>query len=83
MEPGTEAIYNKNVAIAALVGILASLLLSFKEGVFSPCTSLRKLNIHRYHVCRPLPVQSAFSRAGPGTFYFMLLHISIRLDNAL
>ncbi|NLL99622.1 MAG: FtsW/RodA/SpoVE family cell cycle protein [Tepidanaerobacter sp.] len=36
MEPGTEAIYNKNVAIAALVGILASLLLSFKEGVFSP-----------------------------------------------
>ncbi len=36
MEPRTEAIYNKNIAITALVGILASLLLAFKEGVFSP-----------------------------------------------
>ncbi|MCG1011685.1 FtsW/RodA/SpoVE family cell cycle protein [Tepidanaerobacter sp. GT38] len=36
MEPRTEAIYNKNIAITALVGILAALLLAFREGVFSP-----------------------------------------------
>lgn len=36
MEPGTEAIYNKNVAITALIGIMASLLLSLREGSFSP-----------------------------------------------
>jgi len=36
LEPRTEAIYSKNIAITALVGILASLLLAFREGVFSP-----------------------------------------------
>ncbi len=36
MEPGTEAIYNKNIAITALIGTMASLLLSFFEGSFSP-----------------------------------------------
>lgn len=36
MEPGTEAIYNKNIAITALIGVMASSLLSFREGSFSP-----------------------------------------------
>lgn len=36
MEPGTEAIYNKNIAITAFIGILASLLLSVREGSLSP-----------------------------------------------
>lgn len=36
MEPRTESIYNKSIAITALVGILASVLLAFKEGAFSP-----------------------------------------------
>jgi cell division protein FtsW (lipid II flippase) len=36
LEPGTEAIYNKNIAITALIGIIASLLLSFREGSLSP-----------------------------------------------
>jgi len=36
LEPRTEAIYNKNVAITALIGILASLLLAFRHGEFSP-----------------------------------------------
>lgn len=36
MEPRTEAIYNKNIALTALIGILASLLLSIHGGSFSP-----------------------------------------------
>lgn len=36
LEPRTEAIYNKNIAVTALVVIMASMLLSFREGVFSP-----------------------------------------------
>lgn len=36
MEPGTEATYNKNIAITALIGLIASLLLSVREGSFSP-----------------------------------------------
>lgn len=36
MEPRTEAIYNKNIALTTLIGILASLLLSIHGGSFSP-----------------------------------------------
>ena len=36
LEPRTEVIYNKNIAVTALVVIMASMLLSFREGVFSP-----------------------------------------------
>ncbi len=36
MEPGTENIYNKNVATTALIGIIASLLLTFREGTLLP-----------------------------------------------
>ena len=31
-----ETIYNKNLALTALIGIIASLLLSFRKGYFSP-----------------------------------------------
>ncbi len=36
MELKTQAIYNKTLSITALIGILASLLLSFQKSVFSP-----------------------------------------------
>ncbi|HHX22885.1 MAG TPA: FtsW/RodA/SpoVE family cell cycle protein [Thermoanaerobacterales bacterium] len=36
MEPKIEVIYNKNIALTALIGVLASVLLSLYRGSFSP-----------------------------------------------